>query len=237
MCGGGAELAQELAGTAGGSGRQKYDRLHERREREVKGKLGDTLGGVYLFFKDEPQSTRAWQTGSVGEERLARFFEKELPATAIVLHDRRIPGSRANIDHIVVAPSGVWVVDAKLYTGKVECRTVGSIWNSQNRVYVGGRDRTKLVLAMARQVEATRAAVAADPLGSEVAVKPAVCFVASEWSFFAKPFELHGVTVIWPQKLAERIATPGRLTSTAVARLANRIAVELPPAVRQKASS
>ena len=78
LCGGGAELARERAGTAGGSGRQKYDRLHGRREKEVKGALGDKLGGVYLFLKDEPQSTRAWRTGSAGEQRLARFFAQEL---------------------------------------------------------------------------------------------------------------------------------------------------------------
>jgi hypothetical protein len=226
-----------LAGAAGASGRQKYDRLHERREKEVKGLLGDKLGGVFLFLKDEPQSTRAWRTGSAGEQRLARFFEQELPSSAIALHDRRIPGSHANIDHIVVAPSGVWVIDAKLYSGKVERRTVGSIWRSEVKVFVGGRDRTKLVRGMASQVEATRAALSSDPLAQDVVVTPAVCFVASEWGLFAKPFELSGVVVTWPQKLAERITAPGQLTATAVARLANRIAVALPPAVRKKMSS
>ncbi len=37
-----------------------------------------------------------------------------------MLHDRRIPGSRANIDHIAIATSGVWVIDAKRYKGKVQ---------------------------------------------------------------------------------------------------------------------
>lgn len=236
VCGSGPELALALAGTPGGSAGQKYDRLRDRRERDVKGTLGERLGSAYLFFTDDPQSTRAWRTGATGEERLGRFFAEVLPDSAVVLHDRRIPGSRANIDHIVVAPSGVWVVDAKLYRGKVECRTVGSFWKPENRVFVGGRDRTKLVLGMARQVEATRAVLTADPLAPEIAIVPAVCFVASEWGLFAKPFELHGVTVLWPQKLAERIAAPGRLTATAIARIANRVAVGLPPAVREKAA-
>ncbi len=158
VCGSGAELARDLAGIAGGSGRQKYERLHEHREKEIKGALGEKLGSVYLFLKDEPQSTRAWKTGSDGEERLAKFFEKELPESAIVLHDRRIPGSRANIDHIVVAPSGVWVIDAKAYGGKVERRTIGSIWNAQNRVFVAGRDR------QARPCDAAPAR--SDPVGA-----------------------------------------------------------------------
>lgn len=33
------------------------------------------------------------------------------------VHDRRIPGSRANIDHIAVAATGVWVIDTKNATG------------------------------------------------------------------------------------------------------------------------
>ena len=92
------------------------------------------------------------------------------------------------------------MIDAKAYDGKVERRTIGSTWNAQNRVFVAGRDRTKLVLAMPRQLEATRSALAADPLASEVTVRAAVCFVSSDWGFFPKPFELHGVAVIWPQK-------------------------------------
>jgi len=33
----------------------------------------------------------------------------------VVLHDRAIPGSRANIDHIGIGPTGVWVIDTKRY--------------------------------------------------------------------------------------------------------------------------
>ena len=231
VCGGG-ELDRDLGGTAGGSGRSKFNRLHEQREQRVRGRFGKRLGAVVLALSDDPQSTRAWRTGSAGEERLARFFERELPDSAIVLHDRRIPGSRANIDHIVVAPSGVWVVDAKLYEGKVERRALGPFWRPELAIFVGGRNRTKVVHGMPRQVEAVRAAISPDPLAAEVAVTAAVCFVASDWGLFAKPFEVSGVIVIWPQKLAERIGAAGPLTNATVTRIANRIGVGLPPAAR-----
>jgi hypothetical protein len=65
-----------------------------------------------------------------------------------------------------------------------------------------------------------------------VAVTAAVCFVASDWGLFAKPFEVSGVIVIWPQKLAERIGAAGPLTNATVTRIANRIGVGLPPAAR-----
>ena len=144
VCGGGAALAAELTGTAGASGRQKYERLHARREQKVRNKWGRRVGGLVLALSDDPQSTQAWRTGSVGEQRLARFFERELPKSVLALHDRRIPGSRANIDHFVVAPSGVWVIDAK-HQGKVERRTSGPIWRRELSVFVGGRDRTKVI--------------------------------------------------------------------------------------------
>lgn len=65
------------------------------------------------------------------------------------LHGRRIPGTRANIDHIVVMAAGVFVVDAKRYVDKrPELRVEGGILRPRvERLMVGGRDRTKLVAA------------------------------------------------------------------------------------------
>lgn len=122
------------------------------------------------------------------------------------------------------------MIDAKLYEGRVERRTLGPIWRREFAVFVGGRNRTKVIHGMPRQVEAVRAAIAGDPLADEVVVTPAVCFVASDWGLLAKPFEVSGVLVTWPQKLAERIGLAGPLMSTTVARIANRIAVGLLPA-------
>jgi Nuclease-related domain len=232
VCGGGPHGARELSGTPGASGREKYERLHARREQNVRRTWGKRLGGIVLALSDEAQSTRAWRTGSAGEERLAQFFERELPKSALALHDRRIPGSRANIDHVVVASSGVWVIDAKLYRGKVERRTLGPIWRAEPAVFVGGRDRTKLIHGMSRQLASVTAALAPDPLAAQVPVRPVVCFVASDWALFAKPFEIAGVLVAWPRKLVERVAAPGPLTTADVTRLANRIGVSLPPAAR-----
>jgi len=120
-----------------------------------------------------------------------------------VLHDRRIPGTRANIDHIVVATSGVWVVDTKHYRGQVSRRDVGGVFRRDVRLYVRGRDRTKLVTAMTAQVLAVHQAL---PATADV-VRPALCFTAAEWSWFAVPFEVQGVVVTWPRALVKSIRT------------------------------
>ncbi len=42
--------------------------------------------------------------GAGGEEQVAEWLSKRLVDDVIVLHDRRVPRSRANIDHIAILP-------------------------------------------------------------------------------------------------------------------------------------
>ena len=51
------------------------------------------------------------------EERVGAFLERELDDVAIVLHDLQVPGSPARVDHVVVAPTGIWVVDSTVRGG------------------------------------------------------------------------------------------------------------------------
>lgn len=67
-----------------------------------------------------------WLRGAAGETATARLLDR-LPASRwAVLHDRRIPGSRANLDHLVIGPSGVWLLDTKVTRARIQAgwRTV-----------------------------------------------------------------------------------------------------------------
>ncbi|HSK77149.1 MAG TPA: nuclease-related domain-containing protein, partial [Thermoanaerobaculia bacterium] len=108
------------AGVAGRSARHEHDRRAAKRETVVKERWGNRIGGVVLALTEEPQSTRAWAAGARGEEKLATALDG-----FSVLHDRRAPRTRGNIDHIVIAPAGVFVVDAKKYEGRIEIRNHG----------------------------------------------------------------------------------------------------------------
>jgi Nuclease-related domain len=57
-----------------------------------------------------------------------------------VFHDLAVPGSPANVDHLVVGPSGVYVIDSKRYRGRLRY-VAGRLWH-------GGRtlDRTLATL-------------------------------------------------------------------------------------------
>jgi hypothetical protein len=219
-------------GTPGASARRKYERLHDRREQQSRDQYG-RLSGIHLALTNDPQSTVAWAQGSRGERLLGEHLETlHDESTVIVLHDRRIPGTRANIDHIAITRSGgVWAIDAKKYTGKVQCIDKGGWFSTDFHLYVGRRDCTKLVHAMAKQAEAIRTALS-QPLIEEfgVEVRMTLCFVDAEWSFFAKPFALEGVWIGWPKALGERLQAAGELAPEHLMTLARLVANALSPA-------
>jgi hypothetical protein len=219
-------------GTAGASAKKRYEDLHTRREQRVRDRYG-RLGGVYLALSNDPQSTVAWAQGSRGERLLGGYLEKIHDDRAVVvLHDRRIRGTRANIDHVAVTRSGaVWAIDAKNYTGRVQKIDKGGWFSSDLRLYVGRRDCTKLVGGMAKQVSAIKAALG-EPGIQEfgVQVRAALCFVNAEWSLFAKPFALDEVWIGWPKALGERLRAQGELAPEHLLTLARQVAVALPAA-------
>jgi hypothetical protein len=116
-----------------------------------------------------------------------------------VLHDRRIPGSRANIDHLVVSQAGVFVIDTKHYKGRVEQRDLGGWLKSDLRLYVGSRDRTKLVEGMKPQVEAVRRALAKRDGWRDEPVTAALLFMSDDnWSLLnLRPLRFGDVYVLW----------------------------------------
>lgn len=74
--------------------------------------LGWVVGFLVFVTLVEPllgarKRIDAWRKGSAGEER-TEVWLRELPAEFVVLHDLAIPGSKANIDHLVVGPTGVF---------------------------------------------------------------------------------------------------------------------------------
>lgn len=213
------------AGTAGASARREFERRRAKREERIRSKH-PKLGGLILALSDEPQSTRAWDAGAIGEERLGHGLERIEGDTVRLLHDRRIPGSRANIDHVAVTPTGVYVIDAKRYAGKRPAlRVEGGILRPRIEILtVGSRDQTKLVDGVLKQVELVRSI-----LGDGPPVTGVLCFVDADWPLIGGAFTTRGVEVLWPKKLYARLATDGP-HATDVADIAIRLADALPPA-------
>jgi len=193
------------------------------------------LGGIILAFTEdnrERQSTTAWRTGSNGEQTVGQRLDTwAISIGGYVLHDRRIPGTRANIDHIAVAPSGIWAVDAKKYKGQVEHVDKGGWFKTDLRLKVGGRDQTKLVSGVLGQMERLRVAVDTRTDSHQPPeVHGMLCFVEAEWRLFPKPFTHDGVIICWPAALAKLLNQSGPLGPVVMAELARRIIQAFPEA-------
>jgi hypothetical protein len=224
-----AELQFE-AGVAGASaGAEAVDRL-QRRVEQVRRRYGDHAAEVAEQVGADDRSIASWRKGSNGESRLAAFVEREVGNGILALHDRLIPGTRRNIDHIFIAPSGVWVVDAKSYKGKVAKRDVGPFWRSEYKVYVGGRDRSNLAKGVESQVEAVLAALRPDPVVKGTDVYAGLCFVDSDWGMLDFPFQVGTVWVLYPGALRKRLKKDGPLSRELMEHVAKRLALSLPPA-------
>ena len=160
-------------GDAGSSARREYERRKAKDEARLRQKWGK-LGSVAVALSDEKQSTKAWAIGAVGEERVGALLNSLASDDIAALHDRRIPGSKAILT--VITRSGVWVIDAKRYTGRPELKIEGGILRPKvEKVLVGRRDCTKLVDGVLKQADLVR------DLVRDVPVTAALCFVEAHW--------------------------------------------------------
>lgn len=215
-------------GQAGASARRESNRRKERRE-QLTLKKHPRVGRLILRVTDEPQSSRAWGEGAGGEEALGMRLTALASERLVVLHDRRVPGSRANIDHLAVTPTGVFVIDAKRYGGRLEKRDLGNVFRSDVRLYVGRRDCAKLLRGAEDQAEVVRDALG--PVGFvDVPVRPVLCFIGAEWGLFASSFKLGSVLVTYPKLLYRLLRKDAAVDTAAIQDAARALAAALPSA-------
>ena len=219
-----AEAAPLDVGTAGGSAQREHDRRAAKREERVKERFGRRFGGVLLAVVDEPQSTRAWAKGALGEQKLAEAIAG-LP-DVVALHDRRVPGTRGNIDHLVVAPAGLFIIDAKHYDGRLRIRDKGGLFHTDNRLYVGGRDCSHVADNMAWQVKAVETLLASVEV--TMSVTPVLCFIDVDWPLLFAPDSFRGVRLEDPKSLRKLITATPALDAAAIGKLARILAAGFP---------
>jgi hypothetical protein len=82
-----------------------------------------------LRFRPSEQA-RTWQRGAHGERRTARLLDRLTREGFVVFHDLAVPGSPANVDHLVIGPTGLFVIDSKQWTGSVHRSSDGLVWHN-----------------------------------------------------------------------------------------------------------
>jgi hypothetical protein len=86
-----------------------------------------------LRFRPSEQA-RTWQRGAHGERRTARLLDRLTGDGYVVFHDLAVPDSPANVDHLVIGPTGVFVIDSKQWSGSVHQGADGLVWHSHYRL-------------------------------------------------------------------------------------------------------
>jgi hypothetical protein len=90
--------------------------------------LAAVAAGWGLRFRPSPDAI-AWRRGAAGERHTARLLAPLERHGWAVLHDLAVPRSRANIDHLVIGPGGVFVIDSKQYRGRLQLDPTGRLWH------------------------------------------------------------------------------------------------------------
>ena len=191
----------------------------------------DPVGGSSALREGQKRHDPRWSRGATGEYLMGVSLEHRLTSDAKVLTDRQVPGTNSNIDHIVIASSGVWIIDSKKWKGKIEYKA-DSLASINTRLYVGGKDRTSkvesiysLVIRVAQVIE-----------DRTVPIHPALVFIEGDWStaslprfLMGKPYVHEGVYISPPKTLITMINEPGALNAESINSLAVKLDEALTP--------
>jgi hypothetical protein len=180
--------------------------------------LAAAAAGWGLRFRPSPDAV-AWRRGAAGERRTARLLGPLERHGWAILHDLAVPGSGANIDHLVIGPGGVFMIDSKQYRGRLQLDPTGRLWH-------GGYPLAPTLRAV--DFEADRAAqVLVNP---DVVVVPIVAVHGAQvpWGKVVT----QGVPVVAAKRLPSMLrALPAVLGPERVAALADQARVRFRPAV------
>jgi hypothetical protein len=227
-----SEQRQPESGLPGRSARREYERRKNRRrlQKRSRTQLLAALLGVSVKHERQLAEERSWQTGARGEELLAESLARRCPNVAL-LHDRRLPHGRSNIDHVAIAPSGVYVIDTKRYRGKIE--VVRPLFGAP-KLRIAGRDRTRLVDGLIRQVEIVETALS--DFAPDVPVQGCLCFVQPAGVLadiglpLLRTLQIDGCRLYYPRRLARRLNRSGPLTPQRAIAIRAELARRLPAA-------
>ena len=123
-----------------------------------------------------------------------------------VLHGIRLAGTTHTLDHLVVAPSGIWLIDVVHVHGRVTKRDDGTRTKPEPRLILDGTDRSALVDELGILCQ-TRHAIASMKFGVEV--QTTTCLVDATWPMSARPFQVRGHWIVWPRSLTDKIRSSG----------------------------
>lgn len=136
--------------------------------------VGFAAAGLALvMFKMNFRRWSNWTFGKSGEAAVSEAL-KSLPNDYVLLNDLMLPDGRGNVDHLVIGPNGLFVIETKNYSGYVKC------WADD--WYVNGRKISSLSKQAKRNaiaIKNTLEAIFAEHRTTLPYVHALLCFVNS----------------------------------------------------------
>jgi hypothetical protein len=132
---------------------------------------------------------------SSGDRELERrsILDSLGPSTC-AMHGRRVPGARVDLDDVLVAPTGVFTIEARDTTARMDPQA--------NQLWVGHRSRARYLDQARDQADAVRHILEGAGL-VEVPVIPTLCFAAVQWPLLFAPQQPGPVRVVDIRGLAD----------------------------------
>jgi hypothetical protein len=136
-------LAEPIKGSLGRPGRSALAQYRRRRSEELAGWTRGLAWRAPLVAAGLVAGGLAAQAGlpGTGLAGLAvavlvgwRLLDRLGRDGYVVFHDLALPDSPANLDHLVIGPSGAFVIDSKQWTGQVHQSSDGLIWHHHYRL-------------------------------------------------------------------------------------------------------
>jgi len=211
----------EFRGFAGASAQREAARMRREQERDV----ANAHPAIQAILRESARHSRdvaAWERGAIGETIVGRVLDGLDRDGVRVLHDRAMPGRSANIDHIAVARSGVYVIDAKHYSGRPRAESRGTGARLERRLYIGRDDHTHLVEGVRWQARVVEAVLAVPG----IPVRGVLCFIGADWSL-TRGFAIDDVGVTEPDRLPDLLRMPGPLPTARIDELRARLEAAL----------
>jgi hypothetical protein len=162
---------------------------------------------------------------------LKRQFDLLTSNGILALHSRLIARTPTVIDHLVIAPSGVYVIEAYRYSAAPKLLVEGGIMTPRtSTLVVGGRDCTPLVYAVQERAARVKSELEVDQAWAAVPVHGQLCFTNAQWPLTSAPFTIDGLNVLGPAQATERVSRPGPVSPYTVAAVHRYLARAFPPA-------
>ena len=183
----------KVVGEAGASAKRQYKTRSAKDSSKVEF-LHPRLAKLLRVDNVDSQTTKNWAKGAVGEEKVGGFLRKFIKKNGgVLLNDRQVPGTKKNLDHILITENAVFVIDAKNWSGTISVKSVARNSEVKEILYLNSYNQTKTVEKMKDQVEVVKQALKVG--GFKVEAIGYLIFYGVDWPKKGIPTQVDGVLI------------------------------------------